>query len=151
MVTIDSNEAILFRLLVAFFGEDRVVPHMSLYAVCGGRLPGDLSDSLCDNIEAGCKKTVADWARENKCLFTIVNNDDDPRLVIEFVPHFDDQVDLDRLERQRYMRPFLEAAGVPLLTVSESEFLDLTRPGSGFDLMALLQSRFEAIELGSAD
>ena len=145
MIGIDGKEAILFRLLVAFFGEDRVVPHMSLIAVCGGSLPDSLDISSSAD---GTSGRVFDLARASKCLFTIVNRQDDPRMVIEFGADFDRAIDVRALERHRLMRPLLEAAGVPFVTVSQEEFSELTRPESEHGLLEFLKSKFEYSDSG---
>lgn len=144
MITINHNEAVLFRILVGFFGEDRVVPNMSLMAVCGGELPSNVQRGVLSEIEKSSRLLAQQWASQSKCLFTIVNEQDDARLVIEFVPNFDGSVDVKQMERQRLTRPMLQAAGIPYLLMSQDEFSDITSPGSGFDFVAFLESRIGA-------
>lgn len=143
MLDIAHNEAILFRILTAFFGEDRVVPQMSVLAVCGGEVPVLADSSLSAELERNCSKTLNQWARESKCLFTIVNHQNDPCLVIEFTADFSDIIDLRELERQRYLKPLLSAAGVPYIGMTAEEFSEIANPASKFDLFAFLKSRFE--------
>lgn len=136
MISIDHNEALLFRLLTSFFGNGRVIPHMSVLAACGGELP---------QAKAGLPnaKELSDWARRQKCLFTIVNEDDVPRLVVELSVDTKSAVDLLELQKQEQMRPILVAAGVPLIIVSKSELAFVTDPESPNNWFHLLQSKFE--------
>ncbi len=138
MIAIGSNEAILFRILVAFFGEDRVVPHMSLISVCGGTLPESLHQSVSEGIHKDFKKNPAVWAKESKCLFTIVNEADDPCMVIDFVGEFDLVIDADHFQRQRFIKPVLEAAGIQYVTFNQREFSDLTKQDNRVELVHLL-------------
>ncbi|RIL11823.1 MAG: hypothetical protein DCC75_01580 [Proteobacteria bacterium] len=143
MITLSHNESILFRLLAGFFGEERVVPHMSLFAVCGGEVPTGLNVLMLAEIQREAKVAPQEWARQSKCLFTIVDNQDQPKLVMEFVADFSSIVDLRELTRRRYIEPFLEAAGVRYLTVSPGEFSEITDPGGNLDFFHFLQSKFE--------
>jgi hypothetical protein len=146
MISISSEEAILFRLLVAFFGEDQVIPHMSVRAVCGGTVPEFRNDSLSRDVQSSCHKSLEAWASEIKCLFTIVNHQSVPRMVIELMEDFSEVVDLQVLQRQRYLRPLLQAAGVPYVTMSQDEFSEITNPASKYDLFAFLKSKIEYFE-----
>ena len=130
MIAIDSYEAILFRMLVSFFGEDRVIPHMSVTAVCGGNAP-ELGYARGGDPDV------------DKCLFTIVNLNDDPRLVVEFELNFGGNIEPHEVSKRRYIQPALEAVGVSYLTISKDEFLDMTSPGSGVTLFSVLESKWE--------
>ena len=134
MVTLHLDEARLFRLLSNFFGDDHVVPNMRVIAVCGGSLPAEL-ELVDDDLTA--------WARENRCLFTIVDQEDTPKLVIEFFSGFSSYVDPTEADHQRYLRPILAAARIPYVTISEAEFQEIIDPGSGLDLVSLLREKVE--------
>lgn len=71
----DLSEAQFFRLLCRLFGAEQVIPKMSVYTVCGGKLP-----RMVDGLEGG---DIQGWAKANQCLFTILDQDDNPRVVIE--------------------------------------------------------------------
>ncbi len=71
----DLPEAQFFRLLCRLFGPEQVIPRMSVYTVCGGRLPGAV-----EGLEGG---QIQCWAKSNQCLFTILDQDDNPKVVIE--------------------------------------------------------------------
>ena len=148
MVALDHNEAILFRLLASFFGKDRVIPHMSVMAICGGVLPQSLDSSFSEEVQNDFHKSVLEWARESKCLFTVVNTQDVPKLVIEFVSGFSEVIDLKELNRQRCTRPLLQAADVPYITVSPQEFSEFTNPHSSLTFFSFLQSKFEYSDAG---
>lgn len=142
MVTLDAHEAILFRMLVAFFGEDRVIPRMSISAVCGGRVPATLDQGLTADLEKDVNRSIGDWAKKNRCLFTIVNYEDTPKLVVEFAPDFSDVIEIDELHRRRYLQPVLLAAGISYVSISSDEFSEITRPDNSLDLCTLLQAKF---------
>ena len=56
----------LLRMLSGLFGGDRVIPFMSVQAVCGGDLPADYEVQDFD---------LRGWARRSTCLFTVVDDD----------------------------------------------------------------------------
>lgn len=139
MIALDHSEAILFRMLTSFFGRDHVVPSMSVMTVCGGSLSNDLRLD-------GMGLSLSDlslWAKQNKCLFTIVDHDDNPRMVVEFFSGFEDSVSNSDVEHQRYLRPVLAHHGVTYVTISNDEFGELLDPDGSLDLCSLLKSKFE--------
>jgi len=150
MTLLDGNEAVLFRLLVAFFGEDRVIPHMSLHAVCGGGLPADLSADIRGEIEKLSSRKATEWARGSKCLFTIVDQQDSPRLVMEFFQNFDRVIDLTDLHRRRMMPAVLSAARILYVTISADELGDIMDPGLDYGLADFLQTHLDLTESASA-
>jgi len=121
---------------------------MSVMAICGGALPELDDGSLFDEIEVNCNQSLDDWARQAKCLFTIVNFQNMPKMVIELLADFSEIVDVQELERQRYLKPLLKAAGVPYVIMTREEFAEITNPASKFDIFAFLKSRFEYSESG---
>lgn len=138
MIEIDHNEAILFRLLTGFFGKDRVIPNMSLLAVCSGDVPpGDYPGFD--------KASLRGWAKSHKCLFTIVNGEDAPCMVIEFAPGIRDIVDLEDLSRRKVMRPLLKAAGISYLTMDARELALLTDPSDPVDFFHFLEDKVEHV------
>ena len=131
MVFVELQEAQLFNLLASFFGRDRVIPNMSVLSVCGGALPDGVLEP---------EKRAA-WAKANKCLFTIVDVEDTPKLVVEFFSGFDKAVVATEAEHQRYLPQLLAAAGVRYITISEQEFSELLDPRSALDLFSLLEDK----------
>jgi len=129
MIDIDHNEALLLRLLTSVFGVERVVPFMRVISVVGGSLPQAMAAEK-DNLE--------DWARENNCLFTIVDEQDDPKLVVEFFSGFDESVDLYEVEHKKYLSPILKAAGIAYVTISEGEFHAVLDPEDSLDIPSLI-------------
>ena len=130
-------EAQLFRQLVALFGEDRVIPQMSAMAVCGGILPRLDQDIDLTAIE------LATWARAARCLFTVVDHNDDAKLVVEFFGGFKNVIDVTEAEHERYLRPILEAAGIRYVTIAPDDFSEMLDPSSGMDLIGYLQASLE--------
>lgn len=106
---------------------------MSVMAVCGGELPKKLGDLGVD---------LGRWAKQNTCLLTIVDFDDNPRMVIEFFSGFEDSVDLNEVEHQRFLRPILQAAGISYVTISNAEFAEILDPSGKLDFYQLLKAKF---------
>lgn len=128
-------------MLAGFFGRDRIVPHMSVLAVCGGEVPSGIAVE-----QRPLPSNLKEWAKGNRCLFTLVDAQDTPKLVLDFEALNDGTVDPDKIEYHRVLRPVLEAAGVRFLTITNDEFAELLRPTGNLDLLGFFQDRFE--ELG---
>lgn len=110
---------------------------MSAMAVCGGVLP-NIHESLdLTPIE------LAGWARGARCLFTIVDHNDDARLVVEFFSGFNKAIDVTEAEHERYLRPILQAAGIRYVTIAPDDFSDMLDPSSGMDLVGYLQASLD--------
>lgn len=133
MAEMSLNEAQLFRLLVGFFGKDRVLFSMSVRAVCGGDL-SSLSDTLDEETRA--------WAERNRCLFTVVDGEDDPRMVVEFEPDFSNFIEVDQLERKSRLPAVLKASGVQYLTITGEEMGEILNPNGTIGLVDVLKDRF---------
>ncbi|MFM1847785.1 MAG: hypothetical protein RL417_1259 [Pseudomonadota bacterium] len=134
MVNLALHEAQLFRLLSGLFGGERVVPHMRVISVCGGALPAAAADPAGEHLE---------WARNNRCLFTIVDADDNPCLVVEFFSGFEEFIEPTEAEHQRFLKPILEAQGIRYVTISPAEFSEILDPQSSLDLVAFLRDKVD--------
>lgn len=135
-------EAQLFRMLVGLFGRERVVWNMSVRAVCGGSYPlkdGESSDE------------VAEWAEAEPCLFTIVDADDAPKMVIEFTPNFSLYVDVKQIDRHQRLPALLDSQGVRYISVTQAEFSDMTDPKSSLDLVSFLKDKFGVEDSSETD
>jgi hypothetical protein len=141
MVDFTLQEAQLYRLLAGFFGRDQVIPRMTVMAACGGKLPVNGHE-----FPTGTDQ----WAKTNRCLFTIIDHDDEPRMVVEFFSGLQDSIDLVEEEHQRLLRPILKAAGVTYITLSDDEFADLLNPESDSDIYAFLKAKLESVGLVEA-
>ncbi len=146
----DHSEAILFRILVNFFGQDHVIPRMSVLSVCGGSLPDDIQDQMSEKGYLGPKNKQAPadlrlWAKKSKCQFTIVNGNDDPKIVIEFFSGFSSHIDISEEEHQRLLAPILRAAGIGYITISNAEFQDILDPDTTLDFCMFLKAKVEHI------
>ena len=139
MTMLSMPEAQLFRLLASFFGEERVIPKMSVMAVCGGSLP---EIGSADTVEQS--PSLNRWARENKCLFTVVDHEDEPRLVVEFFAGFQSSVDVVEEAHQRVLPELLKTVGIHYVTISPEEFRDVLDPDSELDICALLNGKMVA-------
>jgi hypothetical protein len=127
MTEMSLDEAQLFRILGGFFGRERVVWNMSVRAVCGG----EFSDANAD----------FSWAEAATCLFTIVDEDDAPKMVVEFALNLKGTIDLQLLERQSRLPKLLESLGIRYIMLTASEFNEILDPGSSLDLVSLLEDR----------
>lgn len=133
MTEMSLDEAQLFRLLVGFFGKDRVLFSMSVRAVCGGDL-SVLPQALDDE--------TRQWAEQNRCLFTVVDDDDDPKMVVEFEPDFSSYIEVEQLERKSRLPGLLRANGVQYLTITGKEMGEILDPNGTMGLVDLLKDRF---------
>ena len=134
MLNLSLSEAQLLRMLSQLFGKDRVIPFMSVLCVCGGELPGDYDSNGFD---------LRSWAKKNKCLFTIVDEDDQPRVVFEFFSGFTEVIENVDVEHQRYLKPLLSHIGVNYITITSSEFSEILDPEGKLDFISFLKDRFE--------
>ena len=125
-------EAQLFRLLTGFFGEERVVWSMSTRAVCNGEL-------VCD--ERGTYAAREPWPVRDKCLFTVVDYDSMPKMVVEFAPDFSQFIEVDQLDRQEHLPRVLEGFGIQYVAISQQEFGEVVDPNSSLDFVTLLQDK----------
>jgi hypothetical protein len=142
MLEMSLKDAQLFKLLGGFFGRDRVVWNMSVRAVCGGRYP-DMGSSTEE------RSAAWGWAESAGCLFTIVDSDDTPKMVVEFaIDSSNECIDLSLLERQERLPKVLEMCGVRYILISDGEFEEILDPGSSLDLTALLKDRLGVLESG---
>lgn len=132
MVEMSLPEAQLFRMLVSFFGQERVLWGMSIKSVCGGSYP----------LVKGGELDVVAWADGDSCLFTVVNDNDEPKMVIEFAPDFSRYIEVDRLDRQRLLPQMLHECGVQYITLTAAELGEMVDPSSSLDLVSFLKAKF---------
>jgi len=129
MTHLDLDSASLLRLLAAFFGEDRIVYGMSLYAICGG----DFSEVLASE--------QVHMAKGRMCLFTVVDEADHPKLVVDILPYVGGIVEMGLYEEQEFVEQALFRAGIKYVTISEEELRELLDVRSGVDLCTLLTAK----------
>ncbi len=134
MVDISLEEAQLLRMIAGFFGKERVVCKATLNFICGGQLhfPKD-----CD------KADFRAWAKRRKCLFTVMNDEGDPKLVIEFTPDFNGTIESMDVEHLNHVEPVLKAAGLHYVTLDKADLAELTSPEGNLDFFTFLESRLE--------
>ncbi len=133
MISLTLEEAQLFNLLASFFGRENVIPHMSVLTVCGEGAEALVSSN----------RELLAWAKRNKCLFTIIDSRDEPKLVVEFFSGFGDSIDLIEEQHQRLMPPLLKSAGIRYVTFSPEEFSEVLNPSSGVDFVTLMQAKID--------
>jgi len=115
MISFTHEEAILFRILQSLFGHGQVIPHMSVKAICGGLNPETLPDS-----------PKSGW----KCLFTVVDSGDMPKLVVEFSSSTAQTIDMNAYERAQVIEPILAAHQIRYMLISDQDFADITHPAA---------------------
>ncbi len=139
MISLELHEAQLFRVLTSFFGEENVIPNMSLMSICGGSLP----ESLSSVHTQGILGDVEIWARQSKCLFTIVDREDSPKVVFEFFSGFDRPFAPKDVESQRNVRPILQLKGIKYVTISLDEFNEILDPNGNLDFYHWLKDKWQ--------
>ena len=153
MTDLTLQEAQLMRLLAGMFGQEKIVVKMSVLAICGGLLP-EVADTL--GIAADSRACEA-WAKNLKCLFTIVDDEGNPKLVCEFCLHYWEEgdgtpfhgvqvINVEDLERQRWLRPIFKARQVHYITVSKEEFDEILAPGGQLEFLTFLQDRMGLLD-----
>ena len=139
MIEFTTQEAQLFRVLAGFFGTDQVIPQMRVIAVCGGSVPEACRQALSWDVDG--------WARQHRCLFTIIDSGSQPRMVIEFCEDGSTGVvDVAVLEHTRCLGQVLDACGIRYLTISHREFQELLHPDSDIDLVTFLGDKMGILE-----
>ena len=139
MLNLSLEEAQLMRLLTGFFGRERVIHRVSVLSVCGGRLSPDLEYSRLGMDAA----ELEHWARVNSCLFTIIDDDARPCLVIEFGAPGGGVIDVEQLEHGRYLAPILACERIHYVTVSPQEFAEIMDPDASLDMFSFLRDKIE--------
>jgi hypothetical protein len=105
---------------------------MSVMTICGGDIPSSIP---------GIRKDPRDWAKKNRCLFTVVDNEDEPCMVVEFFSGYQQGIDPVEAEHQQYLPAILGGAGIQYVTISNEEFSELLTPESGLDFYVLLKAK----------
>lgn len=133
MIEMSLSESQLFRMLVSLFGQDNLVYNMSVRAVCGGAYP---------SVDGQSADYVARWAESAYCLFTLVDHSDMPKMVVEIAPDFTAVIELDRLERQKWLPAMLQACGIQYVVISQAELDEMLDSSSSLDLVSFLKDKF---------
>jgi hypothetical protein len=139
MISLELHEAQLFRVLTSFFGVEQVIPHMSVMAICGGVLPETIPSIILDRF----KGDIVSWAKKSKCLFTVVDNNDSPKLVVEFFCGFEKSIDNRDIDAQTNIKPILELKGVQYITISIAEFNEILDPEGNMDFYQWLNDKWQ--------
>ncbi|MDC0359013.1 hypothetical protein OAO01_09375 [Oligoflexia bacterium] len=107
---------------------------MSVLSVCGGVLPEGV-----EQLGGG----ISDWAKQNQCLFTVVNKLDIPKLVVEFFAGFEGDIDNEEVEHQKLLKPLLAATDINYVTISNDEFSEMLDPNGNLDFYSFLKDKVE--------
>jgi hypothetical protein len=120
------EHAALFRILTDFFGSERVIYNMSVASVCSSN-----------------SKSIMPLHSRTPCLFTIVDGDDNPKLVIDTLGTDPSIVDVERIETTKVLRDILEEAGIYFVLITPSELQDLLDPLEDLDICKYLSFHIE--------
>ncbi len=146
MIALALQEAQLMRLLQDIFGFDRVMPFISLVTVCGGVLPrvNESKPVGEKGYDAGAKiapKNRSSSPENQQCLFTIVDHDHEPKLVVEFAAQNGQTIDALKLTQQQFARDQLEAKGIHYVLINELEFENILDPAIELSLANFIHSK----------
>ena len=133
MTEMSLPESQLFRMLVSFFGKDNIVWNMSVKAVCSGEYP---------TLQSQSRDEIATWAESAPCLFTLVDGQDNPKMVVELAPDFASFIELQQLERHQKLPGVLQACGIQYISISKAELNEMLDPSSSLDLVSFLKDKF---------
>lgn len=104
--------------------------------VCRSSLRGQVED-----------ESAVNWELLSSLLFTIIDQDGDPHLVVEFDVEYGNVVDVAALERKEILGPLLTNIGVRYLVISRDELCQMLDPASELTLATLLLSKIETSSL----
>ena len=114
-VHLDSKQAILLRLLTDVFGKDNIVFDISLWL-----LLQDFENIASDNKDF----------KKLKCLFTILDKNSTPKMVVNFDPLYDKEkyIDMKELEKHQILENNLKEVNITYLVINKDDFEGLTHP-----------------------
>lgn len=135
MEQFELREAQLLRLLSDTFGADQVIAKASVSMVCSGQIP-KLSEQDYPGFEM--------WSKKFKCLFTIINNQDEPCLVVEFFGGFAGDIDPFEAEREVFLPTVLKSKNIFYFRVTEEDFRTLIDPDMPVSLLDLLSDKYDS-------
>ena len=137
MDQLDLREAQLYRILGNLFGKENVIIGMSVLAICGGTFPENMALTNQDI-------NLKEWAKNNSCLFTIMDSQDNPKMVVQLQADFSQEIDIQILESREYAAPILKSAGIRYVTFTRNELAGVLDPQGKLDITALLLLKLEA-------
>lgn len=123
------------RLLASLFGGERVVPHLKVRTVVGEAW------RTRDDIDLGVD--LEQWTANNRCLFTVVDDADAPKLVVDLAPIGEGTVDLEALDRTRILKALCEMTNLIFITFSESEINEAATAKDLTDFRIFMEAKLE--------
>ena len=140
MFALSLQEAQLLRILAGLFGKDAVVPQMRVIAVCGGQIPdcGHLAEA-----QEWKPEELQAWAKNHRCLFTIVDPEDNPRLVVDLFSTTSDAIVARDMEHKKYLGPLLGVIGIPYVAIQPDELAEMLDPEGTLDIYSFFQAKVE--------
>jgi len=113
MIDLTQKEVHLYKILVTLFGKENVIPRVTVKTVCEN-LP-DTASFFPKELEGV------------QVLFTVVNDDDAPKLVVEFAPEISEVVDVYALEREKKIVHLLNACQIRYISINDLDYQDLIK------------------------
>jgi len=129
-----SSQAQLFRQLMDVFGADRVLPNLHVSMICGQSYPPSLTADFPE---------LPQWAKSTICLFTVIDGESDPRMVIDIFDGFEESIDVKQEERQRYLPLLFSGINVHYITLGSDEIASIGNTGNREMLCAILEQKIQ--------
>jgi hypothetical protein len=154
----ELHEAQLFRVLTSLFGEGKVFFDLSAALVCrSGKVQKSSEDSpvaesldSLDPVHASklpeAHHPPVQWERLSNCLFTIIDHNDIPQLVVEFSASPQEYVDVEAMERQKELLAALSHYGVRYVVLTKKDLYDILDPTSALSGASFLLRKIEEQE-----
>jgi len=134
MTNLTHDEVILFKHLQGFFGFDNVIPHMRCLAIFESAKVS-LPEVLDSNKEAMMER--------HRCLFTVVDNDDKPKVIFELSESDAVTIDLLHMNDKSIAEDLFQKVGIKHIAVSRQEIKEIGLPGSGYSMVDYLRDKLE--------
>jgi hypothetical protein len=148
MIELELHEAQLYRMLSSLFGTDRIVVRMSALAACGGEVR-EVPESLKPGFTSA--ESLKGWAAQESCLFTVVDHNDSPKMVLEFFSGFGKIIEAHAVDHHRILPALLQEVGVHYVTIPRDQFSRMIDPSQSFDLTSYLGDFFDTASDEDAD
>jgi hypothetical protein len=133
MVHLEVHQAQLLRMLAALFGEDQLLVNLSL------RMVIDSCEDMQQAVREGVCSAAGSPVLDTKCLFTIVNGNDRPQLVVDFSGFGESYIDAAALKQNEAIERVLAEAGIKCLFIHPKDFQAILDKDAETTLVSVLQ------------
>jgi hypothetical protein len=144
MINLDLRQAQLFRMLSTLFGEEQVLPNLSLRMILGSCEGVDVSIFSAEGVSDSAPAVIPTKADlDRRCLFTVLDDQDKPRVVVDFSGFGDSFIDADALKRHEVIQRVLGSVGLKFLLIHPKDFESILDRDSETTLVGVLQELFD--------